>query len=67
MQGYWTSFIRTFDPNTYRAPGTPEWAPFGTDQQRILFETNATRMETVPADQASRCNNLTSMAVDLQQ
>ncbi|KAH8119020.1 triacylglycerol lipase [Phellopilus nigrolimitatus] len=67
MQGYWTSFIRTFDPNTYRAPGSPEWAPFGTGEQRILFETNATRMETVPADQTRRCDFLTSIAVNLQQ
>lgn len=67
MQGYWTSFIRTFNPNTFRAPGSPEWTPFGTSQRRILMETNATRMETVPEDQAERCNFLRSIAVDLQQ
>ncbi|KAH8119021.1 Alpha/Beta hydrolase protein [Phellopilus nigrolimitatus] len=58
MQGYWTSFIRTFDPNTFRASGSPEWVPFGDGQQRILFETNATRMETVPAGQTRRCSEL---------
>ncbi|THH03903.1 hypothetical protein EW145_g5916 [Phellinidium pouzarii] len=67
MQGYWTSFIRSFDPNKYRAPGSPVWEPFGTNLQRILFETNATRMETVPEDQVQRCNYLTSIALDLQQ
>ncbi|KAI5118841.1 hypothetical protein M0805_006161 [Coniferiporia weirii] len=67
MQGYWTSFIRTFNPNTFRASSTPTWEPFGTGQQRILFETNATRMETVPADQMVRCDFLKSIAISLQQ
>ena len=25
MQGYWTSFIRSYDPNTYRVEGSPRW------------------------------------------
>lgn len=25
VQDYWTSFIRTFDPNKFRAKGSPEW------------------------------------------
>lgn len=66
MQGYWTSFIRSLDPNTFRATGTPEWLPFD-GQQRILFETNATRMETIPADQQERCDFLASIAVALEQ
>lgn len=66
MQGYWTSFIRTFDPNTHRADGTPEWQSFD-GKQRILFETNATRMETIPSDQQERCDYLTSIAVTLRQ
>ncbi|KAI7002083.1 alpha/beta-hydrolase [Hortaea werneckii] len=33
VQGYWTSFIRCYDPNTHRLPGSPElttptWRPF---------------------------------------
>jgi carboxylesterase type B len=28
LQGYWTSFMRTLDPNAHRANGTAEWAPF---------------------------------------
>lgn len=67
VQGYWTSFIRTFNPNTFKAAGSPVWEPFSSTQQRILFETNATRMETVPSDQASRCAILHSFGDVLQQ
>ena len=63
VQGYWTSFIRALDPNVFRAPGSPEWAPFTSSTERILIQTNATRLETVPEDQKSRCNFLTSQAV----
>lgn len=42
MQGYWTSFIRSFNPNTHRYPGSPEWNPWGNDGQRIFIRTNET-------------------------
>lgn len=70
IQGYWTSFIRTLDPNALRAKGTPEWLPWGADSsagQRILFMTNATRVEKVPEDQQTRCNFLHGLGVGLQQ
>ena len=67
VQGYWTSFIRTFNPNTFRADGSPEWEPFGDDQDRLLFETNATRMETVPSDQKERCDFFISIGIELEQ
>ena len=67
VQGYWTSFIRTFDPNSHRAPGSPIWKPFSSSQRRILFATNATRMETVPGYQAFRCSVLHSFGGVLQQ
>ena len=63
MQGYWTSFIRTFNPNTHRAAGSPTWEPFGSTKSRILFETNHTRMETVPQDQAERCSFVSGIAI----
>ncbi|GAB7356298.1 hypothetical protein MBLNU459_g7099t1 [Dothideomycetes sp. NU459] len=70
VQAYWTSFIRTFDPNTYRAPGTPVWEAWGKGaaaNQRLLFQTNNTRMETVPLDQQERCAYLSSIGPDLRQ
>jgi hypothetical protein len=37
IQGYWTSFIRSKDPNTHRAPGSPEWGTWGTTNSRLHF------------------------------
>ena len=68
IQGYWTSFIRAFDPNTYRVPGSPRWEVFnGQDQGRLLFQTNATRIETVPENQRQRCVYFDEIAESIQQ
>ncbi|EKM56747.1 uncharacterized protein PHACADRAFT_207938 [Phanerochaete carnosa HHB-10118-sp] len=66
MQGYWTSFIRTLDPNTLRASGTAEWTQYD-NVHRILFETNHTRMESIPDAQRQRCGFLASIAPSQQQ
>lgn len=69
LQGYWSSFIRTYDPNTYRAPGSVKWETW-TDKrkQRILFETGGvTRMEKVSRDQEKKCDYLTSIGVEIRQ
>ncbi|KAK3112677.1 hypothetical protein LTR53_010795 [Teratosphaeriaceae sp. CCFEE 6253] len=69
IQGYWTSFIRCYDPNTHRLPGTPVWEAWTSDNefQRLRFQTNATQMEAVPADQQARCAYLASIGVSLEQ
>ena len=68
MQGYWTSFIRTYNPNTYRAPGSPRWVHWNNyNQSRILIQTNASRMETVPPDQQERCAFLSSIGSFIDQ
>ncbi|KAH8433636.1 putative triacylglycerol lipase [Aspergillus melleus] len=69
MQGYWTSFIRTFDPNLYRRPGTPEWKQWGRndDHRRLFIRTGETAMEVAPSDQVRRCDYLISIGVDLAQ
>lgn len=67
MQGYWTSFIRSYNPNTYRAGGTPEWLPWSGEQQRLFIRTNDTYMETATSDQLERCKTLAGMAVYLHQ
>lgn len=70
VQGYWTSFIRSFNPNTYRAPGTPVWEAWTNGSgayQRLMFQTNDTQMETVPKAQQDRCAYLSSIGVDLAQ
>jgi len=69
VQGYWTSFIRSFDPNIHRLEGTPTWEEWGSDEgyQRLMFQTNNTHMEMVPDDQKARCAYLNSIGVDLKQ
>ncbi|KAL2004987.1 hypothetical protein VTN00DRAFT_2837 [Thermoascus crustaceus] len=72
MQGYWTSFIRSFDPNKHRYPGSPEWKTWqqsdGDDgYNRIFIKTGETRMEVVPQDQRERCEYLSSIALGLRQ
>ncbi|ETS81908.1 hypothetical protein PFICI_06910 [Pestalotiopsis fici W106-1] len=69
IQGYWTSFIRSYDPNTYRYPDTAEWEEWtGGDQQRMLFETGGnTTMETVDPGLWARCNFWSSIGVEILQ
>ncbi|MCJ1255896.1 hypothetical protein MMC24_003714 [Lignoscripta atroalba] len=69
IQGYWTSFIRSFDPNKYRAPGTPTWEAWtGEDgMRRLLLEPKTTRMEDVSRGQKGRCGYCTSISVDVGQ
>ena len=68
MQGYWTSFIRSYDPNTYRAKGTPEWTKWVQGQEnRIRLEANTSGMETVDTAQSNRCKYLASIAVSIKQ
>ncbi|RAL07457.1 putative triacylglycerol lipase [Aspergillus homomorphus CBS 101889] len=70
MQGYWTSFIKSFDPNLYRYPGSPEWETWSDDgdsHRRLFIRTNDTKMEMVPLDQRARCDYLISIGIALQQ
>lgn len=68
MQGYWTSFIRSHNPNTHRMRGSPvwkEWDPLLMN--RIRLETNTTSMELVDHDERVRCSYLSSIGADNQQ
>ncbi|KAK9772845.1 putative Carboxylic ester hydrolase [Seiridium cardinale] len=58
IQAYWTSFIRTFDPNTYRYPGAAEWQPWSlTQKERLLFQTGGgTVMENLDEGLQERCS-----------
>ncbi|KAK5133937.1 hypothetical protein LTR08_007057 [Meristemomyces frigidus] len=69
VQGYWTSFIRSYDPNTYRLPGTPTWEAWTKENefQRLMFQTGNTQMEAVPADQQARCAYLAGIGPSLLQ
>ena len=68
MQGYWTSFIRAHDPNSYRAAGTPVWERWVTgEMNRIKFETNNTAMETVCPSLREHCTYFWSIGQSLHQ
>lgn len=58
IQSYWTSFIRTYNPNTYRLKDAPEWKPFSADSMlRLHFVTAANvSMEAVDSEQWQRCS-----------
>ncbi|KAI3395149.1 hypothetical protein diail_1701 [Diaporthe ilicicola] len=59
---YWTSFVRSLDPNTYRSGGAAEWSawsgPGAEARERLVINThaNATRMEHMTDAQSLRCD-----------
>jgi carboxylesterase type B len=68
MQGYWTSFIRSKNPNTYRAEGAPLWENWvASKQNRLRINLANTSMETVDETQQKHCAYLTSIGSVLQQ
>lgn len=69
-QGYWTSFIRSYDPNANRAEGSAEWAPWDDGARgRMLFSTGGgTSMESLAGtDLMARCEFWYSIGVDIHQ
>ncbi|KAJ4419684.1 hypothetical protein N0V85_000902 [Neurospora sp. IMI 360204] len=76
MQGYWVSFIKTFDPNKLRCCGGVEWKAWksgdkaSAQHQRLLFGTGGkTAMEMIPFDEGLglRCKYLQYIGGSLQQ
>lgn len=71
IQAYWISFIRTFDPNTYKLSGSATWETYYSkngEPQRILFNTGGkTDMESVDKGQRARCAYLQSIGVSIKQ
>ncbi|KAK0118422.1 hypothetical protein ONS95_012709 [Cadophora gregata] len=70
IQAYWTSFIRSKDPNTYKLSASPRWETFGTgDVKRVLFpnDPKKVRMESVPGDQRTRCGYLSGIGGEIGQ
>ena len=53
---YYASFVRALDPNVYRADVAPAWTEWTDDaRQRLVFELDRMRMESVPEDERKRC------------
>lgn len=66
VMGYWSSFVRTLNPNTLSYHQSPAWQAFAQGQ-RLVLQTNKTRMEAVPSDQESRCKFWSSIGDAIEQ
>lgn len=68
FQGYWTSFMRSLDPNRHRAPGTVEWKAWGRRaRERIVFGTGgSTEMEEIDDGLKRRCAYWVKHGVEMQ-
>lgn len=70
VQGYWTSFIRTYNPNIYRVNGSAKWVPWdSTRQGRLLFNTGGvTTMEDLAGSELmERCDYWYNIGVAIRQ
>ncbi|KAK5994188.1 Lipase 1 [Cladobotryum mycophilum] len=52
---YFISFVRAFDPNTFKDSAAPIWIPFGSSE-RMKLQTNNTEMEILPPDVGKKCS-----------
>jgi hypothetical protein len=56
MMGYYLSFVRTLNPNTYRMPGSPVWETWDArDTKRLVIETGGAKMDGGDEGEAERC------------
>ena len=70
VMDYWLSFVRAFNPNTYKEAESPTWDTVGTSpsQRRILIEAGGkASMESVSADQQERCKFWKGLAIQMEQ
>ncbi|KAG5292006.1 vacuolar triacylglycerol lipase [Histoplasma ohiense] len=71
VQGYWTSFIRSFDPNKYRAKGSPVWetvttAKTGNALHQLYVKTGESKTRLMDEDQLERCRYLFRVGAELK-
>lgn len=60
---YYISFVRSLDPNRYKAATAPTWHPWGIGrEQQLRLETNLTMMEDAPRNMTEACEVLRSLA-----
>ena len=66
IQGYWTSFVQTLDPNEKRANRAPVWEQW-TGRNRLKLVADGTAMENVSDPQWGRCGYMAQISIDLRQ
>ncbi|OKP06969.1 Lipase 1 [Penicillium subrubescens] len=65
--GYWVSFVRDLNPNTYKADDAPTWEPWGDGFGRqIRLQTNATAMVDIEDSQTQNCMLWKSLAPTME-
>ena len=65
--GYWVSFVRDLNPNTYKAADAPTWEPWGNGFGRqIRLQTNATAMVGIEDSQTQNCMLWKSLAPTME-
>lgn len=68
LQSYYTSFVRSFDPNAHPVEGSVSWPEFSpATHRRLLLQVNATTVETVPNDQLERCAFWKGLGIKMEQ
>ncbi|OKP05004.1 Acetylcholinesterase [Penicillium subrubescens] len=67
VMGYWASFVRSLNPNTYKYPGSPGWESWGNlSGSQLRLQTNNTGMEVVPEWQIRNCTMWRGLACTME-
>ncbi|KAH7002219.1 Alpha/Beta hydrolase protein [Ilyonectria destructans] len=69
VQGYWSSFIRSYNPNTYRDSASVKWQTWTEKRkQRIVFKTGgATKVEKISRDLQKKCDYFATIGPSIRQ
>lgn len=68
MQAYWTSFVRSLDPSTFKRAQDPAWTKWDAKSRNlILLKTNATAMQAEDAGEQQSCGYFQQVGPYLQQ
>ncbi|KIJ22548.1 hypothetical protein M422DRAFT_152036 [Sphaerobolus stellatus SS14] len=68
IRAYYTSFVRSLDPNAHPVNGSVFWPQFNPEKTtRLLLQVNDTRLEDIPLDQKARCEFWKGLAIKLEQ
>lgn len=68
LQGYFTSFVRALDPNTFSKSGAPNWpqSSGAAGGPRLLINNNNTEIEIIPQAQFQRCEFWEGLVGDME-
>ena len=71
--GYWLSFVRSGDPNTFKLARSPEWPDYSTNTRTVLQQDPLNKttqsgiyIEKEPIGDAKRCEFVASKALHMQ-